>query len=71
MDYIVDKMVSEDWPQVASIFEEGICTGVSTFETSVPSWEAWDEDHCKPCRLVARSDGKVIGWAAISQFSNK
>lgn len=71
MEFVVDKMTPEDWTYVADIFAEGISTGVSTFETSVPSWETWDNEHCKPCRLVARSEGKVIGWAAISQFSNK
>jgi phosphinothricin acetyltransferase len=71
MDYIVDVMKPEDYPAVASIFQEGIDTGVATFETSVPSWEVWDEEHCKPCRLVARSGDKVIGWASIALASSR
>ena len=39
MDYIIDTMKPEDYPEVASIFEEGIKTGVATFETEVPDWE--------------------------------
>jgi L-amino acid N-acyltransferase YncA len=35
----------DDWPEVARIFEEGIRTGNATFETEVPSWEAWNAAH--------------------------
>lgn len=60
-----------DWPQVAEIYREGIEDGDSTFETSVPSQEVWDEMHLPVCRLVARSNGKVLGWAALSAVSKR
>ena len=71
MDFIVEKMKDEDWAEVASIFREGIATGNATFETEAPEWEQWDKNHLRDCRLVARSEGKVIGWAALSPFSRK
>jgi L-amino acid N-acyltransferase YncA len=55
----------EDWPEVAQIFEEGILTGNATFETEVPSWEAWDAAHLPEHRLVAERDGRVVGWIAL------
>jgi len=59
----------DDWPEVARIFEEGIRTGNATFETEVPSWEAWDDAHLPAHRLVAERDGRVVGWIALAPVS--
>ena len=59
----------DDWPEVARIFEEGIRTGNATFETEVPSWEAWDATHLPAHRLVAERDGQVVGWIALVPVS--
>ena len=59
----------DDWPEVARIFEEGIRTGNATFETEVPSWEAWDAAHLPAHRLVAERDGQVVGWIALIPVS--
>lgn len=71
MTIILDAMTPEDWPAVAAIYREGIATGLATFETDVPSWEAWDRGHLPVCRLVARCDGEVVGWAALSPVSGR
>jgi phosphinothricin acetyltransferase len=60
-----------DWPEVAAIYEAGIRTGDATFETEVPSWEAWDAAHLAAHRLVAVADGAVIAWAALSPVSDR
>jgi L-amino acid N-acyltransferase YncA len=60
-----------DWPEVAAIYEAGIRTGDATFETEVPSWEAWDAAHLAAHRLVAVADGAVIAWAALSPVSER
>jgi L-amino acid N-acyltransferase YncA len=57
-----------DWPAVSAVYAEGIATGLATFETEVPSWEAWDAAH-GPLRLVAEIGGKVVGWTALSPYS--
>jgi len=62
-------MESADWPAVASIYRQGIETGDATFETEVPSWEAWDAARLETCRLVAEADGRVAGFAALSPTS--
>ena len=61
----------EDWPEVARIFEEGIRTGVATFETAVPSWEAWDAAHLPDHRFVAERDGRILGWIALAPVSSR
>jgi len=60
-----------DWPEVARIFAEGIATGNATFETAVPSWEAWDAAHLPEHRLVADRDGRVVGWTALAPVSSR
>jgi L-amino acid N-acyltransferase YncA len=60
-----------DWPEVARIFREGIETGNATFESEVPSWEAWDAAHLSDHRLVAELDGHVVGWIALAPVSSR
>jgi L-amino acid N-acyltransferase YncA len=38
----IDQMSSADWPDVRRIYEEGIATGLGTFETAAPSWDEWN-----------------------------
>ena len=64
-------MQKNDWKPVKDIYQEGIETGIATFETTVPSWEEWDQNHIEDCRLVARIDGKITGWAALSPVSSR
>jgi L-amino acid N-acyltransferase YncA len=58
-----------DWPEVARIYGEGIATGNATFETEIPSWEAWDAAHLTEHRFVAVADGRVVGWIALASVS--
>ena len=60
-----------DWPAIARIYEEGIATGVATFEVGVPSFEAWDAAHLAAPRLVAEDAGDVVGWIAVSPVSGR
>lgn len=67
----LEPMREEDWPAVKTIYEEGIATGLATFETEAPPWKEWNEDHLAKCRLVARDRGQVVGWAALSKVSGR
>jgi L-amino acid N-acyltransferase YncA len=60
-----------DWPEVARIYEEGMLTGNATFETDLPSWEAWNVGHLPEHRLVVTLDDEVVGWAALSAVSDR
>jgi phosphinothricin acetyltransferase len=67
----ISALEPQDWEAVRTIYLEGIATGNATFQTSAPEWEKWDEGHLPHSRLVARENGKVIGWAALSGVSSR
>ena len=56
---------------MARIYGDGLATGVASFETEVPAWEAWDAAHLRAPRLVAELDGVVAGWLAVSPTSQR
>ena len=68
---LVRPAVPADWPAIARIYAEGIATGDATFETEVPSWDAWDASHLPAPRLVAEDAGQVVGWIAVSPVSRR
>jgi L-amino acid N-acyltransferase YncA len=67
----VRDLRADDWPEVARIFDEGIRTGNATFETDVPSWEAWDSAHLRRHRFAAKRGGRVVGWIALAPVSSR
>ena len=70
-DIVIQPMTPADWPAVRRIYADGIATGNATFETQAPDWDAWDRNHLPSCRLVARRDGAVVAWAALSPVSSR
>jgi L-amino acid N-acyltransferase YncA len=68
MTFRIDTMNPADWPDVRRIYEEGLATGVGSFETVAPTWEQWDAARLPHSRLVARRT-TVIGWVALSPVS--
>lgn len=66
MDYIIREMTKDDYEGVAEIYRQGIESGVATFCTEAPEYEAWDDDHHKFCRYVAEDSGKILGWTALT-----
>lgn len=70
MSVRIELMTPADWEQVCAIYEEGIATGLGTFETKAPTWEEWDATRLPHSRLVARAEG-VRGWAALSPVSRR
>lgn len=64
-------MEAGDWSSVRAIYLEGIATRNATFETVAPAWEKWDRDRLPCCRLVARDETGVLGWAALSPVSTR
>jgi len=67
----IEALLPDHWPDVAEIYRQGIETGNATFETSVPSWAEWDAAHRPDCRRIARLEGKIAGWAALSPVSRR
>ncbi|MCI0349711.1 MAG: hypothetical protein L0Z53_09825 [Acidobacteriales bacterium] len=54
-----------------AIYMEGIATGQATLETEAPAWREWDAGHLPVCRLAARQQGVLLGWAALSPVSRR
>lgn len=67
----VIKMQASDWQQVKKIFEEGIQTGDATFQTSVSEWTDWNKSHLEHSRIIAKEDGHLVGWAALTPVSSR
>lgn len=67
----IDALLPEHWTGVARVYEEGIATRNATFETEVPTWEAWDSSHLPGHRFVAVREGEVVGWVAVGPVSGR
>jgi L-amino acid N-acyltransferase YncA len=68
---VIDEMNAADWEQARAIYVEGIKTGHATLETEAPGWERWNSNHLPHCRLVARANETLLGWAALSPVSTR
>ena len=70
---MIESLLEPDWPEVRRIYEEGMATGFSTFETETPPWDLWDHSHMEHPRIVARLAAResVAGWAALSPVSDR
>lgn len=71
MSVVIVPLEAEHREEVREIYARGIETGLATFETEPPGWEAWDRSHLDGGRLVALVDGEVAGWAALSAVSDR
>lgn len=68
---VVAPMTPDDAPAVLDIYGQGIAGGNATLETATPDWAHWNAGHRRDCRLVARRDGRVVGWTALSRYSTR
>ena len=41
----IRPLIKADWDSVSKIYADGIATGIATFETEIPDWEAWNKKH--------------------------
>jgi L-amino acid N-acyltransferase YncA len=64
-------LTADHWEVVREIYEAGIASRNATFEKKSPDWETWDRSHRQDCRLLAISQGRVAGWAALSNVSER
>lgn len=71
MSIAIRPLIKKDWDAIAQIYAEGMATGIATFETKIPDWRAWTKKYIPLCRIIAETDGKVVGFAVLSQVSNR
>lgn len=67
----IEALTAAHWPRVSAIYAAGIEGGDATFETAVPTWEAWDAAKLPEHRFVAIEDAGVVGWVAVSAVSSR
>lgn len=65
----IEKMKVNDWEDVSRIYLEGIESNMATLESKLPDWEFWDKYHLKEGRFVAKEEGSIIGFAALTSTS--
>ena len=65
------KLNQEDYQAVRAIYLEGISTGLATFETEAPDWNAFDQKCLSHSRLVVLIDKEIGGWATLSAVSKR
>ncbi|NNK88180.1 MAG: GNAT family N-acetyltransferase [Flavobacteriaceae bacterium] len=70
-DLVIRAMRETDWFDVSRIYEEGMNTGIATFETEIPAWLTFDSKFIAEPRLVAEIDGNLIGFAVLSKVSSR
>ena len=67
----IEPLGEHHWDAVRSIYLQGIATGNATFQQTAPDWKEWDAGHLRTCRMVARSDQEIVGWAALTPVSSR
>ena len=60
-----------NYSEVAAIYQEGLDTGIASFETKAPIWEAWNASHINHSRIAAIANDEMLGWAALSPTSSR
>ncbi|MFC0029156.1 GNAT family N-acetyltransferase [Micromonospora chaiyaphumensis] len=65
-------MRPEDADAVLAIYQAGLDAGDASFETTAPTWPAFDATRLADHRFVAvAADGTVLGWVAVSPTSTR
>lgn len=66
------KTITEShYTEVATIYKQGIQTGLATFETEVPDWKTWNDKHLPFCRFALFENNKMCGWASLAPVSKR
>ncbi|HUN31686.1 MAG TPA: GNAT family N-acetyltransferase [Trebonia sp.] len=73
MDALIRPMRAADASQVLAIYQAGLDTGQASFETSAPTWAAFDAARLPAHRHVAAepASGRILGWVAASPVSDR
>jgi L-amino acid N-acyltransferase YncA len=72
---VIRSASSQDLPAITDIYNEAILTTTATFDTEPKTAEeqrAWFAKHGnRNPLLVADDDGLVVGWASLSEWSDR
>ncbi len=65
------EITSLNYPSVAKIYQEGIETGMATFEETVPDWETWKNNHLPFGNILLLVENEIVGWASLAPTSKR
>lgn len=66
----IRSVQDNDKDSILNIYQQGIDTGIATFETEVPTWDQWQCKYRPDSKFVAvNKNGDVVGWIALSSVS--
>jgi L-amino acid N-acyltransferase YncA len=75
---LVRTVIPADWPQMATIYQQGIDTGNATMETAAPPPEKMAQNYLPTPQLVAEEwncryelTPKIAGYAVLSKVSGR
>ena len=70
---LIRPMRAGDSSEVLAIYQAGLDTGQSSFETAAPAWEAFHAGKLPLHRHVAAdaATGRILGWVAASAVSSR
>lgn len=72
MNYELREMLPGDEARVLEIFQQSVNGGMATFETTVPTAEAWNMDYFNDCRWVLENENnEIVGWCALKPVSKR
>ena len=71
INFSIVPFTKNDFAQVRDIYQQGIDSGIATFQTVSKNWQEWDSGCHSHSRLVAKSDEQVLGWATLSPVSQR
>lgn len=72
MNYEIREMLPKDEVRVLEIFQQGIDSKIATFDTQLPSAEAWNDSYLNDCRWVVEDENNlIIGWCALKSTSKR
>lgn len=61
----------QNYSEVSKIYEDGIDTGLATFETEIPDWNTWNNAHLPFARIALTNEKNILGWAALKSVSKR
>ncbi|MGC4820699.1 GNAT family N-acetyltransferase [Micromonospora sp. DT63] len=65
-------MTASDADRVLTIYQAGLDGGDASFETTAPTWAAFDATRLTAHRFVAVDDGDaLLGWVAVTPTSSR
>ncbi|MCX5064464.1 GNAT family N-acetyltransferase [Micromonospora lupini] len=71
-DLTTRPLTATDAYRVLTIYQAGLDSGDASFETTAPTWEAFDTTRLTAHRFVAvDADGVILGWVAVTPTSSR